>query len=353
MILMTNYMLAFQSAIYAGLGSIPTLTLIFKTLFQNILNILIVEFKWQANEIKKLSAIQKTKIALEMYEQLGKLIDIVITKAQALGLYRMKLLGYEIDVDDIIDSVDVDGTLRTAYNSVKVISKNKTVDDVTKSPSTLLTDEDLNKIQQGMMKLAPVALDLVTIDETSILNTTSTYINVGKSALSTLINPSNTLEYIKTQNYGSQLTQLLESKIDIINPELRQHINLNHFRRTGEDIDYEINKAIRDIYDVADSANYDMAEAYTYQESFFGYLNAPEIYKLSTIEPKNPEKEIIKVSINMITPIFPLIFLITIIYYLYSGVGKVYRYIKPQKTQIEVLPDQRIRKNKSRSRTKH
>jgi hypothetical protein len=349
MTMMTNYMYAFQSAATVAITKIPNLTLIFKNLIKKIIEILVNEYAWQSNNIKGLTPLQKANIGKDLAYAFIDLVNVVIDKAQSLTLDRMKFLGYDIDVDKVIEIIDNDeGTLTLAHTSLKIL-KNKKEDG-----TRLLTDDDIKEINDGMLKLVPIATDLAIIDESSsLLNSTaiSSSINIVKTAFSGLMDASNTLENIKNENYGSKLTNILEDKLYILEPSLRKNLNLRHFRHTGNDINRAIESAVDELHIWADETKYEAVEAYNYQSSYFGLINPPEIYNIGQIEPPNPERATVKISVDMLTPIFPLIFLFTFIYYFYSGIKKVYRYWKPsnEENNIEVLPDQRIRRRKSKS----
>jgi len=349
MTMMTNYMYAFQSAAVVAINKIPNLTLIFKNLIKKIIEIFVNEYTYQSNNITGLTALQKATIGGDLAYAFIDLVNVVIDKAQSLTLERMKFLGYNIDVDKVIETIDNDeGTLTIAHASLKML-KNKKEDG-----TRLLTDNDIKEINDGMLKIVPVATDLAIIDESpSLLNSSviSSSINIVKTAFSGLIDAPNTLENIKNENYGSKLVNILENKLEVIQPGLRQKLNLRHLRHTGNDINRAIDSAVDELYIWAGDTAYETIEAYNYQSSYFGSINPPEIYNIAQIEPPNPERASVRISVDMMTPIFPLIFLYMVMSFLYGGFNKVYRYWKPsnEENNIEVLPDQRIRRRKSKS----
>ena len=348
MTMMTNYMYAFYSAFTTSINQIPNLNLIFKSLIRKVINELVEEYEFQSNNFKAKTDFEKIDIGKKLTYEFIKLVFYVYDKAQALSLMRMELLGYDIP-EKVISFIDNEqGSLTLAYNTLK-ISKNK-------ENTSLLTDDDFKNINDNMLKVVPIATDLAIVEESSLLNpkALSSVVDIGKTVYYGIKDSSNTLENIRDSKYGSELVEIIGNKLDLIEPGLRKNLNLRHLKNTGNKINNHISNAIDDIYALADQVKYDSIEAYNYQTSYFGLLKTPDLYTYTTVEPPNPEKATVRISVDMMTPMFPLIFLFTFIYYFYSGFNKAYRYWRPthEETGIEVLPDQRIRRSKRKSKSR-
>ena len=115
-----------------------------------------------------------------------------------------------------------------------------------------------------------------------------------------------------------------------------------------------INNEIETTCDLLESEGryslYRGAEAYNFQTSLGGFLNLPGI-KVGEVRPVNVLQKTQEINVDLVLGGLSLIYIFTLLYYAHSGFKKVYRYWKPSREEnnIEILPDQRIRRRKSKS----
>jgi hypothetical protein len=347
----TNYLYAFQSAIQVSKESIPNLIVIAKSLSTNVFNIISKGGIMQYNNIKGLSIYEKAIITGKLLKEFEKLSIAAIGNALALALVQNSITNEETDVNGIIDSVDDDSGIgsyvKGAFNSIigKVKEPKNIEDQVFKSPTSLYTNEQLKRINDGMMSIEPIMEELAIIEETKIYNPSS-----WNKAIGAIKRIPKTLDDIKDQKLGTQVEESVRSVLFKLNPEIAKHVNMDSLSITAKAINNEIETTCDLLESEGRYSLYRGAEAYNFQTSLGGFLPLPGI-KVGEVRPVNVLQKTQEINVDIVLGGLSLIYIFTLLYYAHSGFKKVYKYWKPSRDEnnIEVLPDQRIRRRKSKS----
>jgi hypothetical protein len=347
----TNYLYAFQTAIQISKESIPNLIVIAKSLSTNIFNIISKGGLLQFNNIRGLSKYEKATVAGKLLREFQKLSTTVMGNALALGLVQNSITNEETDVKGIIESVDNDdgfgSIVKGAFKNIfgKVHEPKNIEDQVFKSPTSLYTNDQLKRINDGMLNIEPIIQELVVAEEVSVFNPSRL-----SKALGAIKRIPQSLEDIKSQKLGTQVEETIKDVLYNIEPEIAKHVNMNSLSITAKAINNEIETTCDLLESEGRYALYKGIEAYNFQTSLGGYLSLPGI-KVAEVKPLNVFQQTQEINVDIMLGGLGLIFIFSLLYHLYGGVKKVYRYWKPsrEETGIEVLPDQRIRRRKSKS----
>lgn len=358
MLITTNYMYAFKSAIDVSKTSIPNLISISRGLTDDIMKIVAKGGLLQLNNLMGLGSYQKAILSGKLLKELQKLSTHVIGNSLAAALVQSTIINTELDVKEIINSVDdgegFKGMVKGMYNKIMGNVKDmKSIEEqIFKSPTTLYTNEQTKRLNNNMLKLEPIMLDLALIQE------------VSDTKLSLITNPSlllksaeiiksipTSLEDIKNQKYGSQFESVIMESLTYLDPELTKHININTLNINAKEINNKIDITCDYLSSEASYAFYKGVEQYNYQTTAGGFLNLPGI-KIAEVNPSNLQNKVQEINIDIMLGGLSLIYLFTLFYWVYFGAKKIYKHFKPSNdnsVSVEVL-EQRIRNKKNRSR---
>lgn len=350
----TNYLYAFQTAIQVSKESIPNLIVISKSLSTNIFDIISKGGLLQFNNIRGLTKYEKVTVAGKLLREFQKLSTTVMGNALALGLVQNSITNEETNVKVIIDSIDnEDGfgsIVKGAFKNIfgKVHEPKNIEDQVFKSPTSLYTNEQLKRINDGMLNIEPIIQELVIVEEITVFNPSR-----WNKALGAIKRIPQSLEDIKSQKLGTRVEETIKDVLYNIEPEIAKHVNMDSLSITAK----AINNQIETTCDLLDSegryALYKGIESYNFQTSLGGYLSLPGI-KVAEVKPLNVFQKTQEINVDIMLGSLGLIFIFSLLYHLYGSVKKVYSYWKPsrEETDIQVVPDQRIRRRKSNLKSK-
>jgi hypothetical protein len=348
----TNYLYAFQSALALFKESIPNLLVIAKSLSTNIFNIISKGGLLQVNNYRGLGTVEKATVAGKLLREFQKLSTTIMGNTLALALVQNSITNEEIDIKGIIKSVDDnDGFGSIVKNAVKnifgkVYEPKSLEDQIFKAPTSLYTTEQLKRINDGMLKLEPIIQELVIAEEVTIFNPSRL-----SKAIGAIIRIPKSLKDIKEQKIGTQVEETIKGVLFNIEPEIAKHVNMDTLAITAKDINNQVEITCDLLESEGRYALYRAAEAYNFQTSLGGFL--PGI-KVGEVRPVNVLQKTQEINVDIMLGSLSLIFIFSLLYHLYGGVKKAYRYWKPSRDEnnIQILPDQRIRRRKSKSKSR-
>lgn len=346
---LTNYLYAFNSAIQVGKSSIPNLVVIAKKLSTNLLDTVATGGILQFNNIKGLTNLQYATITGKLLKEFQKLSLTVLGNGLALSLIQNSITKQDDIFNELKKQDDDDwfnnNVVKTYNNLWSKVKEPKNIEDqIFKSPTILYTDDQLRQINNNMMTIEPIVTELVAFKESN----TNIY-GWGK-AVGLLNNIPETLNDIKNQKIGSQVEEAVKNVLFNIDPEIAGHVNMETLSITAESINNQIETSCNLLASEGRKALYNAAEQYNWQTTF-GLGQLPGI-NIAEIKPVNAFKQTQQINVDIVLGSIGLIYIFTLFYYAYSGLKKAYRYWKPSRDVVnfEVLPDQRIRRRKSKSK---
>jgi len=350
---LTNYFYAFQSSITVSKESIPNLIVIATSLGTNLFNTISKGGLLQLNNVKGLGTVSKAMLGGKLLKEFQKLSTNMLGGALALGLVQNSITNYDTDIKEIINSVDDDsGFINIVKSTFKTITgkinEPKNIEDqVFKSPTFLYTNEELKKINNNILKFEPIIQDLTTLNEVSSYNPSH-----WSKAIGLVKSIPTSLEDIKSQQLGTRVEDIIKDVLYSTDPQISKHVNMDTLNITAKAINNEIETTCNLLESEGRYALYKGVEQYNFQTSLGGLIDLPGI-KLGEIRPVNAFEKVQEFNVDIVLGTLGLIFMFSLLYHLYSGFKKVYRYFKKDEDNVnlEVMPDQRIRYNKRKSKS--
>jgi len=349
LLIVTNYLFAFQSAIEVYKSSIPNLIVIAKGLNTDLFNEISKGGILQFNNFKGLSVVEKAKVGGKLMKEFQKLAESALGGALALALVQNSMTN-NINPDDIINQVEdgegFSGFVGKMYNMIqgKVREPRKIEEQIFKSPTSLLTDQQLKQINNNMLKIEPIINDLNFVSDLSI-----TKPSMWNKAISIIRDIPKSLDDIKNEKIGTHFENLIKDVIYSTEPEIAKHINMNTLSVTANSINSKIDNACDLLKSQGEGALYKGVSNYNFYTSFGGYLPLLGI-KLGEAPPVNAFQKVEEIKVDIMLGGLGLIYIFTLLFWFHKGVSKLFR--RKNIERIEVLPDQRIRRRTS-SHRKH